>query len=168
VDRGALDAALAAGFCCGGWCPEGRLAEDGVIPKQYPLRELSGGGYENRTVENVRDSDGTLIIHFGSVTGGTRLTVEACGALGRPYLLVDGAQLSPERVGEQAAAFVRSGDVAVLNVAGPRESGAPGATKFARLAVAALLQAACSAGCRGPQVCAVILVRSRSSRAQSS
>jgi hypothetical protein len=168
VDRGALDAALAAGFCCGGWCPEGRLAEDGVIPKQYPLRELSGGGYENRTVENVRDSDGTLIIHFGSVTGGTRLTVAACGALGRPHLVVDGAQLSPERVGEQAAAFVRSGDVAVLNVAGPRESGAPGATKFARLAVAALLQAACSARCRGLQVCAVKSARSRSSRAQSS
>jgi hypothetical protein len=142
VDRGALDAALAAGFCCGGWCPEGRLAEDGVIPKQYPLRELSRGGYEDRTVANVRDSDGTLIIHFGAVTGGTRLTLQACGALGRPYLLVDGAEVSPGRVGEQAAAFVRSRNVAVLNVAGPRESGAPGAAGFARLAVAALLGAA--------------------------
>src|SRR6476469_5517899 len=30
VDRGALDAALALQVECGGWCPEGRLAEDGV------------------------------------------------------------------------------------------------------------------------------------------
>ncbi|MCG6885904.1 MAG: putative molybdenum carrier protein, partial [Proteobacteria bacterium] len=29
VDRGALDAALAAGIPCGGWCPDGRKAEDG-------------------------------------------------------------------------------------------------------------------------------------------
>ena len=32
ADRGALDAALAASFPCGGWCPLGRKAEDGVIP----------------------------------------------------------------------------------------------------------------------------------------
>ena len=32
VDRGALDAALAAKFPCGGWCPADRAAEDGPIP----------------------------------------------------------------------------------------------------------------------------------------
>lgn len=141
VDRGALDAALGAGFPCGGWCPAGRVAEDGAIPEHYPLRELPRSGYEARTVANVRDSDGTLVIHFGAVTGGTRLTVEACAALGRPCLQVDGAHLSPGRIGEQAAAFVDAGAIQVLNVAGPRESGAPGARDFARLVVAALLYA---------------------------
>lgn len=34
VDRAALDAALVAGFPCGGWCPAGRLAEDGEIPER--------------------------------------------------------------------------------------------------------------------------------------
>lgn len=24
-------------FPCGGWCPEGRRAEDGVIPEHYPV-----------------------------------------------------------------------------------------------------------------------------------
>lgn len=37
VDRGALDAALAENIPCGGWCPEGRLAEDGVLDAKYPL-----------------------------------------------------------------------------------------------------------------------------------
>jgi len=32
VDRGALDAALAAIFPCGGWCPADGAAEDGPIP----------------------------------------------------------------------------------------------------------------------------------------
>src|SRR5881398_944095 len=40
VDRGALDAALAFEVECGGWCPAGRLAEDGTIPKRYPVMEL--------------------------------------------------------------------------------------------------------------------------------
>lgn len=40
VDRGALDAALEAGNLCGGSCPEGRRAEDGVIPQRYPLSAI--------------------------------------------------------------------------------------------------------------------------------
>jgi hypothetical protein len=138
ADRGALDAALAAGFPCGGWCPEGRLAEDGVIPGRYPLRELAGGSYEDRTVANVRDSDATLIIHFGPITGGTRLTVEACEQLGRPCELVD-ASMTPAQAAERAAALVREQGVGVLNVAGPRESGAPGAREYAERVIAALL-----------------------------
>lgn len=37
VDRGALDAALSLGFPCGGYCPNGRKAENGVINERYPL-----------------------------------------------------------------------------------------------------------------------------------
>ena len=69
VDRAALDAALEAGIPCGGWCPAGRLAENGVIPKRYPLRELPGGDYAARTLKNVRDSDGTAIFFYGQPEG---------------------------------------------------------------------------------------------------
>jgi hypothetical protein len=37
VDRAALDAALIAGFPCGGWAPGDRMAEDGMIPERYPM-----------------------------------------------------------------------------------------------------------------------------------
>ena len=70
IDRGALDGALAKGVPCGGWCPEGRRAEDGVIPKIYPVRSLAGAGYSGRTLRNVIDSDGTVVLHFGALTGG--------------------------------------------------------------------------------------------------
>ena len=40
VDRAALDAAMAAKFPCGGWCPRGRKAEDGRISERYPLYEM--------------------------------------------------------------------------------------------------------------------------------
>lgn len=74
VDRGALDAALAAGFPCGGWCPEGRMAEDGAIPPHYPLTELPGADYKQRTKRNVMDSDGTLVIYSGNVRRTDRFT----------------------------------------------------------------------------------------------
>ena len=57
VDRAALDAALAVGFPCGGWCPANRKAEDGPIPEKYPMSLLTGGGYRQRTLENVQDRE---------------------------------------------------------------------------------------------------------------
>jgi hypothetical protein len=132
VDRGALDAALAAGFPCGGWCPEGRMAEDGPIPSRYPLQELAGGGYRQRTRQNVIDSDGTLVIYFGALTGGSLATVRFCEQLRKPVLVVDGAaHVDPRNVAAQVREFVRAKSIGVLNVAGPRESQRPGAAAFA-------------------------------------
>src|SRR5262245_51361441 len=62
VDRAALDVALELGIPCGGWCPKGRLAEDGPIPERYPLKETTLRVYPQRTEWNVRDSDGTLVL----------------------------------------------------------------------------------------------------------
>ena len=86
VDRGALDAALDANVDCGGWCPSGRLAEDGEIPEKYPLEELESRSYKDRTLKNVVDSDGTVIFYFGELEGGTKLTSLFCEQQGKPYL----------------------------------------------------------------------------------
>jgi hypothetical protein len=71
VDRAALDVALEFGIPCGGWCPKGRLAVDGVIPSWYPLQETQCADYAERTRLNMLDSDGTLILNVGKLTGGT-------------------------------------------------------------------------------------------------
>ena len=63
VDRAALDVALGHGIECGGWCPAGRLDEFGKIPDHYPLQELQSGGFNERTLQNVKDSDGTVVIY---------------------------------------------------------------------------------------------------------
>lgn len=139
VDRAALDAALAHGFACGGWCPEGRLAEDGAIPARYPLRELPGGGYRARTRHNVRDSDATLIVTFGAPTGGTAATLDDCRALGRPVLVIDAQTLDPDTAVMRLRAFLARHAVAVLNVAGPRASGHPDAYTYARALLERLL-----------------------------
>jgi len=139
VDRAALDAALALGVPCGGWCPAGRKDERGVIPKHYPLKELKKGSYLERTIQNIKGSDGTLIIYFGDLEGGTEQTVFRCIKLHKPYKLIDGSEISVKRAIELAAAFLRSHAIRVLNAAGPRASKCPQAYPYAFKVVSGLL-----------------------------
>jgi hypothetical protein len=140
VDRGALDAALARSFSCGGWCPAGRRAEDGVIDARYPLTELEGG-YRARTRQNVVDSDATLIIHFGPVTGGTKLTVTFANAIGRPLLQIDAGKLTLVDAIEDVIRFTVRHDVETLNVAGPRSSGEPNGQRYAHELIGKVIDA---------------------------
>ena len=131
IDRGALDAALELNLECGGWCPEGRLAEDGAIPEQYPLRELEGGSYRERTRKNVLDSDATAIIYFREIEGGTESTLDDCVQLDRPYKLIDGSDILPGQAAKLIADFVREIGAYTLNVAGPRASKVEKAHRYA-------------------------------------
>ena len=123
VDRGALDAALAAGVDCGGWCPRGRRAEDGLIPALYPMTEAPGARYIARTKLNVRDSDGTIVLAPGAPSGGTRATIEHASRLGRPCLVLDLASIDDMEAVSAATRWVETEEISVLNVAGPRASG---------------------------------------------
>ena len=87
VDRGALDAAISLGIPHGGWCPRGRLAEDGRIPDRYQLRETDSPDYPSRTEQNVLDSDATLILYRGRIAGGTEFTLRLAQQHGRPHRL---------------------------------------------------------------------------------
>jgi hypothetical protein len=123
VDRAALDAALLLGIPCGGWCPRGRRAEDGTIPPLYPLVETPTARYPQRTEWNVRDSDGTLVLHAGRPRGGTALTLRLLGRKRKPVLRVDLDESPDPRA---VAEWIASERIRVLNVAGPRESECPG------------------------------------------
>jgi len=138
VDRGVLDGALAAGFDCGGWCPEGRLAEDGRIPEAYPLEELAGGGYPERTERNVLDTGGTVVLRFRAPSPGTELTARVASRNGRPLLSIDGTSCPPEAAARRVAEFVRLHRIVRLNLAGPRASEAPGGYAYALRLVRAL------------------------------
>ncbi len=139
VDRGALDAALLNGLSCGGWCPEGRQAEDGIIPDKYPLTELPGGDYRQRTLCNVLAGDGTLIIYFVYPEAGTAETLRFCVEWKKPYLLIDATELSVTRAAERIQMFLVDFVIATLNVAGPRESSAEQAYTYSYSCLLSLL-----------------------------
>ena len=122
VDRAALDVALKHGIKCGGWCPAERLDEFGRIPAQYPIQELEVGGFTERTLRNIKDSDGTVIIYSDKRTGGTEQTVRFCLELQRPHQLIDASMLSAQNAAKLISDFVRRHKIGILNIAGPRES----------------------------------------------
>ena len=141
VDRAALDAALACGVAVGGWCPKGRRAEDGAIAQHYPLKETDSPAYPLRTHRNVIDSDGTLILAWGRLSGGTRRTVDYARAEARPWQVVDLATEPPGGSGGVARvrAWIAAYGIRTLNVAGPRASQAPDGYQAAYAFVTALL-----------------------------
>ncbi len=133
VDRAALDFALSYGIQCGGWCPTGRLAEDGIIPDKYPLKESITSNYEERSKLNVRDSDGTIIIYENEMDKGTKLTLDIATGMSKPLMTIN-LHYEQTYVEGQIREWLSKYKISVLNVAGPRESSSPGiyrlTTKF--------------------------------------
>lgn len=155
VDRGAIGAALNAGFPYGGFVPVGRKAEDGVVPAVF-ADMVERGDYVERTRANVEASDGTLILNSGpTLAGGTKLTRDAAEKAGTPCLVLDVSTLlvamrvsqDPELRGDVvgpaavdllvrvladqvvvwlASRWLGVQPIKTMNVAGPRESKAPG------------------------------------------
>ncbi len=82
ADRAALDVALELGLDHGGWVPKGRAAEDGPLPGRYRVRETPSEDRAERTMRNVADSDATLLISHGPLTGGSELTGGSRRSLG--------------------------------------------------------------------------------------
>ncbi|HNV20653.1 MAG: molybdenum cofactor carrier [Candidatus Hydrogenedentes bacterium] len=137
VDRAALDVAMRLGIGCGGWCPRGRLAEDGPLPANYPLKETPTPVYAERTEWNVRDSDGTLVLTWGPPADGTAFTVDMARKHGRPVLVID--LEAREARFEQVHTWLLENGIRTLNVAGPRESKCPGIYEDASAFLEALL-----------------------------
>ena len=76
----------------------------------------------------MRDSDATLILGRGPLTGGTALTLEFAVAYGKPVLVVD---LSMKVDSDKVRRWLEEGGFSVLNVAGPREGHCHGIYKEA-------------------------------------
>lgn len=124
------------GVSIAGWCPSGRLAEDGVLAAPYSLRETPQADVSQRTRWNVRDSDGTLIIRVRVESPGTSLTEQTALELGRPLYILD------PRAGDLSIVrkWISDNDIDILNVAGPRESEEPGIYRRARTLLMHLLK----------------------------
>ena len=130
ADRAALDWAIQNHIPHGGWCPEGRMAEDGVIEDAYQLVELPGGGYRQRTKANVKDSDATLIVSMApTLSGGSLATAKFGDQLRKPWLHVHPSTNWPVRLADWLQRYA----IRVLNVAGPRASKEPEVAAFTHL-----------------------------------
>jgi hypothetical protein len=126
ADRAALDVAMECGLEIGGWIPKGRLAEDGPISLRYGgLIESESSDPSVRTWLNVRDSDATLIVSHGPLSGGSLLTLNEARTLARPVFHLDLSVLAHTAALDQVCKWLRRISPQTLNVAGPRGSQDP-------------------------------------------
>jgi hypothetical protein len=122
ADIAGLMAAKKCGLETGGFAANGFETENGKRPdyeKTYNLADKHFN-YAQRTVENVKFSDVTIIFAGNINSSGTRLTMNTCIKFGKKYLLnptVDGV-----------IKFLAENNPKIVNIAGNRESVAPGIT----------------------------------------
>jgi len=124
VDQAALDVAIKLGIPHGGWIPKGRMTENAPLSDKYQLQEMATTEYSKRTQQNIIDSDGTLIISHGELTGGSALTRKLATRHRRPWLYVDldRSNVDPSKL---IKSWVGMNAIKILNVTGPRESKSP-------------------------------------------
>ncbi len=131
ADRAALDWAIAHKVPHGGWCPQGRKAEDGVIHICYNLTETPYTEYSQRTEWNVRDSDVTIIFSITEkLFAGTLLTAQLAQKYHKPYMhICQKFTLNPV---SELLLFISNYKIVTLNIAGPRASDEPEVYQFVK------------------------------------
>ena len=134
ADRAGLDAAIELHVPHGGFCPKGRLAEDGHVPQHYLVVETTQGTYPPRTRLNISSSDATIIFTVGELDGGSKLTKDLASDLGKPWFHINLGFEQMADVERQiellrlwlAGLYLRLGMRPIINIAGNRESKSPG------------------------------------------
>ena len=126
MDRAALDTAIELGLPYRGFVPQGRWAEDGVIPSNYKgLTECDSREPAVRTRMNVEHSDATLILSHGKLAGGSLVTWQAARTLRKPCLHIDLDRNSDDAAVDKIVLWIKNGGFSALNIAGPRASKDP-------------------------------------------
>nr|WP_254439155.1 putative molybdenum carrier protein [Ruegeria arenilitoris] len=126
VDLAAWQYALDNGISYGGWVPKGRLNEAGRIPERFKgLTETQSEDVAVRTKRNAQSCDALLVFVDGATSPGTQLTIDFAKEIGKPCLVVD-LRRGGGVCADQINSWIMSHPATIVNIAGPRESEAPG------------------------------------------
>ncbi len=137
ADQGGLEGAQAIGMETGGWMPRGWRTERGSQPEvahRFGMHKTKSRSYPPRTLKNVKDSDGTMIVG-NPKSRGSMLTSAYCSNEMKPILRVMYAKGDLSAMVYQVSKlqdFVSKNKIEVLNVAGNRESTQPGIQEFTK------------------------------------
>jgi hypothetical protein len=125
ADQAALDVAIKLAIPHGGWIAKGRKNENGRLPDKYQLKEMPAGSRASHAEQNLLDSDGTLIVSHGKLTGGSEFVRKMAMHHERPWLHIDLSRMIAFKAARKLRLWIRSHKIEVLNIAGPRASKDP-------------------------------------------
>jgi hypothetical protein len=125
AEQAALDVAINLGFPHGGWIQKGRKTESWTLAAKYKLKEMSTASFKGRIEKNVINSDGTLILSHGRLTGGADYSREMAEKHDHPCLHIDLNDTSADVSAIRINAWTIKNNIEILNVTGPRASEDP-------------------------------------------
>lgn len=125
VDQAALDVAIKLAISHGGWIQKGRKTQSGTLPDKYKLQEMPTASYIKRIEQNVINSDGTLIISHGRLTGGSDHSRKMVLKHKRQLLHIDLLQIEALQAAKLIDSWISLHQIKILNVTGPRASEDP-------------------------------------------
>jgi hypothetical protein len=131
VEQAALDIAIKLGVSHSGWIQKGRRTERQTLPEKYQLKEMTTASYKERIERNVIDSDGTLIISHGRLTGAADYGRKMAEKHNRPCLHINLKETPGFFAASAINTWVQGKNIEVLNVTGPRASEDPEISKAA-------------------------------------
>jgi len=139
ADSSIIEVGSLLGIPIGGVMPRGWRTEQGPSPELAVLgfTESDSSDYRSRTRANVEQSDATLIFATDPDSDGTRLTIDHATRTGRPFLVIDPGDAAAAGRVRAWLDQIRPG---ILNVAGNRESKAPGIAREAAQVLCAALR----------------------------
>jgi len=123
ADLGGLKAAKLFHIKTGGMAPKGwrTCREPNPTLKDYNLVEHHESTFAGRTINNVINSDGTIIFASNTRSPGTVLTIKTCHSFSRPCFVVTDSFESPEEIPSEITNWIWSNNIRCLNVAGNRD-----------------------------------------------
>lgn len=135
ADQGGLLAAIKSNIATGGTAAAGFRTQAGPNVLLELLGLEAAGTYSARTKKNIQDSDGTIIIARDLSSAGTKLTLDLCRSLQKPFKVftIPHVDLAERAVldAPEGAQFISSNKINVLNVAGNRDAGDLTITRYA-------------------------------------
>lgn len=125
ADQAALDVAIKLDIPHGGWIQKGRKTQGGLLPEKYKLKEMPTPSFIKRVEQNVIDSDGTLILSHGKLTGGSDYSRKMALKHKRQLLHIDLAQIDTLQAAKLIHSWIVLYHISIMNVAGSRASEDP-------------------------------------------
>ena len=132
ADKAGLMAAKKIGFATGGIAPKGYKTELGVdleLKTIYQLEESTNSNYAKRTQLNVQKADCTVVFSENCNSKGTQLTMASCIQYNKPFLLVAPSNTNAISLVTSFLSTQLTYADGIINIAGNRESKAPGLQK---------------------------------------